>query len=243
MLKRYRADLHVHTCLSPCADVKMSPLAVVKRAQTLGIDILGICDHNSAENAPAALEAARRYGLHVLPGIEVTSSEEVHILALFDTLEGAWELQETVYQNLPGENDEETFGMQVVSDAEDLVLGFNSRLLIGATTLRVDEIVKAIHALDGLAVAAHIDRESFSLISQLGFVPNDLNLDALEISPRMSLEEAVRSYAPSLPLIQSSDAHKVREIGRCCPTFFIERASVEEIRKALEERQGRRTIR
>ncbi len=243
MLRRYQADLHVHTCLSPCADVKMSPLAIVKRAQTIGVDILGICDHNSAENAPAALEAARRHGVSVLPGMEVTSAEEVHILALFDAPEPARELQETVYRHLPGENDEETFGMQVVANADDEVLGFNQRLLIGATTLRVEEIVEAILSLGGLTIAAHIDRESFSLIGQLGFVPDDLPLDALEISPGISHDEAVRRYAPSLPLVQSSDAHKVEEIGRCRTGFLVEEASIEEIRKALEEKEGRRIVR
>jgi PHP family Zn ribbon phosphoesterase len=221
----------------------MSPRAIVERARDLGIDILGICDHNSAENAPAALEAARRHGVHVLPGMEVTSSEEVHILALFDGLEPVQELQETIYRHLPGENDEETFGMQVVANADDEVLGFNPRLLIGATTLGVKEIVQAVAALGGLAVAAHIDRESFSLIGQLGFVPDDLSLDALEISPAISPDEATQRYIPSLPLVQSSDAHKLEEIGRCRTAFLVEEACIAEIKKALEENEGRRIIR
>ena len=158
-------------------------------------------------------------------------------------MEPARELQETVYRHLPGENDEETFGMQVIANADDEVLGFNKRLLIGATTLRVEEIVEAIRSLGGLAVAAHIDRESFSLIGQLGFVPDDLALDALEISPGISHDEAVRRYVPSLPLVQSSDAHKEDEIGRCRTVFLVEEASIEEIRKALEEQEGRRVVR
>jgi PHP family Zn ribbon phosphoesterase len=104
----------------------------------------------------------------------------------------------------------------------------------------VEEIVKDIHSLQGLAIAAHIDRESFSLIGQLGFVPADLPLDALEISPGISHDEAVRRYAPSLPLVQSSDAHKEEEIGRCRTVFLVEEASIEEIIKALEEKAGRR---
>ncbi len=242
MLKRHQADLHIHTCLSPCADVKMSPRAIVQRARELDVDIVGICDHNSAENAPATLEAARGTGLRVLPGMEVTSAEEVHILALFDTLEPAQELQETVYRHLPGENDEETFGMQVVASADDEVLGFNPRLLIGATTLGVQDIVQAIRSLGGLAIAAHIDRESFSLIGQLGFVPDDLAIHALEISPAISPDQATRRYAPSLPLVQSSDAHKLDEIGRCRTVLLIEEASIAEIKKALEENQGRRIV-
>jgi len=221
----------------------MSPRAIVERARDLGIDILGICDHNSAENAPAALEAARRHGVHVLPGMEVTSVEEVHILALFDGLEPVQELQEKVYRHLPGENDQETFGMQVVANADDEVLSFNPRLLIGATTLGVHEIVQAIRSLGGLAIAAHIDRESFSLIGQLGFVPDDLALDALEISPRISPDEAERRYAPCLPLVQSSDAHKLEEIGRCRTVILLEEVCIAEINKALRENEGRRIVR
>ena len=134
-------------------------------------------------------------------------------------------------------------GMQVIANADDEVLGFNHKLLIGATTLGVDDIVKNIHSLKGLAIAAHIDRESFSLIGQLGFVPDELPLDALEISPRISHDEAMDRYAPCLPLVQSSDAHTEEDIGRCRTIFLVEEASIEEIRKALEEKEGRRIIR
>jgi PHP family Zn ribbon phosphoesterase len=148
-----------------------------------------------------------------------------------------------VYRHLPGENDEETFGMQVVVNADDEVLGFNTRLLIGATTLRLEEIVNKTCSLGGLAIAAHIDRESFSLIGQLGFIPDDLPLDALEISPALSYEDAVRRYSTTLPLLHSSDAHKEEEIGRCCTRFLIEKASIGEIKKALSEQEGRRILR
>jgi predicted metal-dependent phosphoesterase TrpH len=243
MLRIYKADLHIHTCLSPCAEVRMSPATIVKRARACGVDILGICDHNSAENAAAALEAARRHGVHVLPGMEVTSSEEIHVLALFDWLEPVLQLQKLVYRHLPGENDVEAFGMQVIANADDEVLGFNRKLLIGATTLGVEEIAKEIRSLGGLAVAAHIDRESFSLIGQLGFIPDDLTLDALEISPALSYIDAVHRYSPSLPLLCSSDAHKEEEIGRCCTRFLIDEISIGELKKALKGYEGRSILR
>ena len=243
MLRDYKADLHIHTCLSPCAEVRMSPATIVKRAKACGVDIIGVCDHNSAENNQAALEAARRYGVHVLPGMEVTSLEEVHIIALFDALKPVLQLQEMVYQKLPGVNDEDAYGMQLIANVDDEVLGFNQRLLIGATTLPVEEIVNNIRSLGGLAIAAHIDRESFSLISQLGFIPDNLALDALEISPALSYEDAVRRYSPSLPLIHSSDAHKEDDIGRCCTRFLIKKANIKEIRKALRGQEGRIILR
>jgi PHP family Zn ribbon phosphoesterase len=130
----------------------------------------------------------------------------------------------------------------VVANADDDVLGFNHRLLIGATTLRLEEVVSSTRSLGGLAIAAHIDRESSSLIGQLGFVPDGLPLDALEVSPALSLEEAARRYDLSIPLIQSSDAHSKEEIGRCRTRLLMEQPSVEEIRKALQGREGRRCI-
>ena len=181
-LKMFTADLHVHTCLSPCAELSMSPAAIADRAQELHIDILGICDHNTAENIPAVIQAANRHRIQVLSGMEVCTAEEIHILALFDNVDDALRLQSIIYDNLPGKNDEDAFGMQVVVNAAGEVLRFNDKLLIGASTLPIDEVVRTIHNLNGLAVASHIDRPSFSLIGQLGFIPDNLELDALEVS-------------------------------------------------------------
>jgi PHP family Zn ribbon phosphoesterase len=237
-----KADLHIHTCLSPCGDLGMSPKGIAEQAKTKEIDILGICDHNSSENIPALIKAAQRYEIVVLPGMEVTSQEEVHILALFNELESAIKLQEIIYAHLPGENDEDTFGMQVVVNAEGDVLSFNNKLLIGASTLPVEEVVKVIHELNGLAIASHIDREGFSLIGQLGFIPEGLNLDALEISPATSFEEAKQRFGSSYPLTCASDAHFIRDIGKGYTSFYIEEGTIEEIRKALMNADGRKII-
>jgi len=237
-----RADLHIHTCLSPCGDLEMSPKGIARQARSKEIDILGICDHNSSENVPALIKAAKKYQITVLPGMEVTSSEEVHILALFDALDSAQRLQDIIYAHLPGENDEETFGMQVVVNEEGEVLHFNNKLLIGASTLPVEEVVKTIHSLNGLAIAAHIDREGFSLIGQLGFIPEGLELDALEISPAISFEAAVQKFAPLYPLTCSSDAHYLEDIGKGTTSFYIEEGTTEEIKKALMNVDGRKII-
>jgi len=218
----------------------MSPQAIARQAKHREIDILGICDHNSAENVPALMQAADQYSIRVLPGMEVTSQEEVHILALFDDLEPALALQEIVYTHLPGENDEEAFGMQVVVNAGGEVLHFNPKLLIGASTLSIEEVVTHIKALDGLAIASHIDREGFSLIGQLGFVPDHLEIDALEISPRTTLEEARERFQPRLPLTCASDAHYLDDIGTGYTTFYIEDRTTREIKKALRGEDGRR---
>ncbi|MDP2971715.1 MAG: PHP domain-containing protein, partial [Deltaproteobacteria bacterium] len=114
MLKRFRADLHIHSCLSPCGGEEMRPQAVVDRAMTVGLDMIAICDHNSAENLTAFIEAGKKEGLAVLPGMEVASREEIHLLAFFNRPEDCLTLQSWVYQHLPGKNQEDVFGPQIL---------------------------------------------------------------------------------------------------------------------------------
>lgn len=253
MLRTYRADLHIHTCLSPCGDLEMSPRTIVEKARERNIDILGICDHNSAENVPAVQKAAEKYRISVLPGLEVTTQEEIHILALFNNLWAAWTLQELVYERLPGTNDEEAFGLQVVVNSKGEVLRFNARLLIGASTIPIDEMVRAIHALNGLAVASHVDKPSYSLFSQLGFIPEGLDLDALEVSKphdAPAAEGRGSAYSPqlpiqgerNLPLTCASDAHFPEDIGTACTLFFLEEGTLEEIKMAFLKQNNRKIL-
>lgn len=241
-MRTYKADLHIHTCLSPCADILMSPRNIAAAARKNELDLLGICDHNSVENAAAVAEAAWRLGIRVLPGLEVTSREEVHILALFDGIEAALSLQERVYAVLPGENDEEVFGLQVVADADDEVLGTIGRFLAGASELSLEEVVGAVHALRGLAVASHVDREGFGIIGQLGFIPDGLALDALEVSRRMTIEAGRIAFGAARPVITGSDAHSPDEIGLASTVFHLRAPTVEEIGLALRGRGGRRVL-
>jgi predicted metal-dependent phosphoesterase TrpH len=220
----------------------MSPNGILTAARKKGIDILGICDHNSSENSLAIMKAAKKMPIHILPGMEVTSEEEVHVLALFDDIASALKLQEHVYLNLPGKNDEETFGMQVIVNEEEEVLGFSDRLLIGATTIPLDEVVRSIHDLDGLAIASHINREAFSIIGQLGFVPDNLGLDALEISPSISIEEAKQKFPYDYPITCSSDAHYPDDIGKSYTSFLLQECTVKEIKKALKNEEGRKLM-
>lgn len=242
MLRAYRADLHVHTCLSPCTEQDMSSKTILAAAKEKRIAIIGICDHNSTENSQAVINAAREGNIHVLPGLEVATQEEVHVLALFDRLANALKLQEYIYENLPGENDEEAFGLQIVVNEKEEVLGFNRRLLIGATTIPLEVIIQSIHAFDGIAIASHIDRESFGLIGQLGFIPEDIELDALEISPSLTIQEAKQRFGHSYPITCSSDAHHPDEVGKGYTDFLIEECTVSEIKKALRNEEGRKLV-
>jgi PHP family Zn ribbon phosphoesterase len=220
----------------------MSPKKILAAAQEKQIDILGICDHNSSENSSAIQSAAREMNIHVIPGLEVTSQEEVHVLTLFDDTENALKLQDYVYKNLPGKNDEEAFGMQVIVNDQEEVLGFSDRLLIGATTLSLEEILKAAHSFGGIAIASHIDRDAFSIIGQLGFIPENLDLDALEISPRIDYEEACERFKSPYPIIISSDAHYPEDIGKGYTSFLLKNGTAAEIKKALKNEEGRKVI-
>jgi predicted metal-dependent phosphoesterase TrpH len=236
-MRKVKADLHVHTCLSPCADEQMQATAIVKQAGTMGLDMIAICDHNSAENVAAVVKAGLREGLSVIAGMEITSREEAHILGLFETESDLMRMQELVYENLSGENCEESFGPQTVVDEWDRVVGKNCRLLIGATTLSVERIVEAIHERGGLAVASHVDRERFSLVGQLGFIPKGLSLDAVEVSRPFP---AGQGYG--YPVVTSSDAHFLEDIGKSFTCFMLEELSLGEIRKALHAEAGRKIV-
>lgn len=234
-MRMVRADLHLHTCLSPCADDRMQATMIVKQAKKMGLDMIGICDHNSAENAMAVVKAGRREGISVIVGMEITSCEEAHILGLFEEEIGLMTMQELVYAHLPGKNYEDSFGPQIVIDEWDHIVGANHRLLIGATTLSVEQLVNAIHERSGLAIAAHVDRERFSLVGQLGFIPKALHLDAVEVARSSSKNNGYNNY----PVITSSDAHFLQDIGTSSTTFTLEELNLNEIRKALRHEMGR----
>lgn len=237
----YMVDTHVHTCLSPCAELDMHPAALVDAAVRVGLDSVAVCDHNSAENVGAVQRAARAAGLAVIPGMEITSAEEVHILGLLPDLEAALALQSRIYRALPGHNDEEAFGVQVVTNEFAEVLGFNDHVLSGSTTLTVDEVVGAIHDLGGMAVASHVDREGFGIIGQLGFIPPGLPLDAIEISRHTTMPRARALYAPrgEYPILCASDAHRPEELGGAATFLLMEEATLEELRCAFAGKNGR----
>jgi len=245
MLKEYRADLHIHTILSPCTELtEMSPHAIVERVHHTDLDIIAICDHNSSENVAATRKVSLNTDLVVLAGIEIASKEEVHILGLFDGEDETLKVQEMVYRHLPGENDERTFGYQVVVNEKEEVVRFNKKLLIGATTISLEEVVALIHSFNGLAIASHVDRDAYSIIGQLGFIPKGLALDALELSPRIGIVEAREKFPQIIdyPLVTSSDAHTLDDIGKSSTIFSMEEVSIAEMSMALKGKEGRKVV-
>jgi len=238
-MKEYKVDLHIHTCLSPCAQPDMLPAGIIKQAKDKGLDIIGICDHNSAENVSAVKKAGQREAVQVLGGMEICSSEEVHIMVFFNDDDALLEMQNIVYENLPGKNDESYFGTQLLADEYDRIVGSTEKLLIGSTSLEIEQIVESVHNLDGLAIASHIDRDSFSIIAQLGFIPDELSLDALELSWRCPSSEVNNYENYGLPLIKSSDAHFPSNIGKVVTAFSLSAPSFTEVAMAFHNVEGR----
>ncbi|MFH2030219.1 MAG: PHP-associated domain-containing protein, partial [Bacteroidota bacterium] len=182
----------------------------------------------------------------------VTSKEEVHVLALFDNEKSLHSMQQIIYDNLIETDDEKIFGDQVIVNENDEVLGFNKKLLIGAAELSVESIISYIHELGGIAIASHVDRERFSLISQLGFIPEGLILDALEISNKNRIQDFNRKSPSlweglgwafidkSLPIVTFSDAHSLKDIGKNYTSFSMENSTFDEIKKSLRGEEGRK---
>jgi len=225
-MKLFRADLHIHTVLSPCGDLEMSPKNIVMRALQQKMDILGITDHNSTRQCRLLSQIAEAKGIFVLPGAEITSREEVHCVAFMPgwaELEG---LQQYLDQHLGNVmNDVDKFGYQVVVDENENIVYEEPKLLIQSIDQSVEEIEAFVHSLGGLFIPAHVNRPTFSLISQLGFVPDDLNYDALELSKH---------------IIRSSDAHFLKNVGEVFTGFYLEEASFQEIKMALLSMDGRK---
>lgn len=212
---KYSYDLHIHTALSPCADNDMTPNNIVNMSLLKQLDIIAITDHNSCENAKAVIEVSKLTDLIVIPGMEVESLEEVHIICLFKDIEAALKMQSIVYDNLPNiKNKPEIFGQQLLYNSKDEIIGENDRLLITATKLSIDDIIQLTDEFDGVAYPAHIDRDSYSILSNLGVIPDDLNIKAIEFSKYVLAQDIFNkySYLKKYYPIQSSDAHYLENI-------------------------------
>jgi 3',5'-nucleoside bisphosphate phosphatase len=240
-MKKFRADLHVHTVLSPCAEVEMIPPLIVQKALELNITLIAITDHNATGNINAVMEAAQGTDLTVLPGMELQTREEVHLLCLFETIEQAEAWQKVVDSILPDRsNNPEFFGEQFIVDATGDFIRREERLLIVSADIGLDEAAAQVHALGGFAIPAHVDRKAFSLIANLGLVPP--GFEALEISRHLKPTEAAVRYPQirGYPLIQSGDVHRLDEFLGVCE-FRVEAPTLSEIRMALKK-MGERTL-
>lgn len=244
-MKTYRADCHIHTVLSPCGDLDMSPKNIIKRAKEKKIDIIGITDHNSTKQCAVMKKVGNENGIFVLTGVEITTKEEAHCLAFFENKEKLSKFQNYIEQYLPDiKNNVNLFGYQVVVDENDNIIEQIDSLLISALSQSINQIEEKVHSLDGLFIPAHINKLKNSIISQLGFIPQDLNVDALEISKYTTQKKFLEknNYLKHHSFIQSSDAHYVENIGEVSTKIKMCGISFNEIKMALANQDGRTTI-
>ncbi len=202
-------DLHIHSCLSPCASNEMTPFNIAYMARLKGLDIISLTDHNAGHNLAAMADAAAACGLIFVPGVEATSREEVHVLLYFSDLNGALNLTDKLYASLPNiANRPEIFGDQIIMDAQDKPCGTLDKLLLQATPYSVEELVTMAKDMGGCAVPAHINRDSFSILSNLGFIPDGL-FGFVEVAPFLACPEINSKYHK----LFSSDAHNLGAIS------------------------------
>lgn len=240
-LRRFRADLHVHTVLSPCAEVEMIPPLIVETAVELGIDVIAITDHNNTANIRAVQKAAATTPLVVLPGMELQTKEDVHSLCLFDTIDQAEDFQKLVDSTLPLiKNNDDLFGAQFIVDETGDYIRNEDRLLITSSSLSLNEAFALVSDMGGLFIPAHINRKTFGLIESLGFLPPEIAFEAVEISRHITPQQALKDI-PSIfgvPVIQNGDVHRLDEfLGSLY--LEIERPNISEIRMALHGHLGR----
>lgn len=241
-MNKYKVDLHIHTVISPCGDLEMSPARIIELASQWGIDIIGITDHNSTLHCELTIELGKRKNITVIPGCEITTTEEVHCLCLFEDLSKTAEFQEYIQlhqANIP--NNPSIFGWQVVVDENDNILKHIDNYLGQAINLSIDEIEQKVHSLDGIFIPAHIDRPQNSLYSQLGFLPPNLKVDAMQISKRASEENIRKTHKISddITILKFSDSHYTSDFGKIYTIFELAEPTFGEIKKALLKQAGR----
>lgn len=244
-MKSFRTDLHIHTLLSPCGDLEMSPARIVALAHGRGLDIIGITDHNSTRQCELVWKLGQKIGLTVIPGCEMCSREEVHGLGLFEDFDALAVFQEFLNDHLTViPNNPDLFGYQLVLDEDENIVEELDHYLGASLNLSIEEVEQKVHALSGIFIPAHIDRPRNSLYSQLGFLPPELKVDALQIS-KFADERIVREkfrIKPELTLVKFSDAHYPEDLGKTFTIFEMEEPVFNEIRKALFREDGRRCL-
>ena len=238
MLKLYY-DLHIHSCLSPCGDDDMLPSNIVGMAALKGLDVIALTDHNSCKNCPAVMELAKEYGITAIPGMELTTSEEVHVVCLFPSLEKAMSFDSFVHEKLtPIKNDEKIFGKQQICDKDDIITGTEEFLLINATEINFDEVFDVVSEFGGIMIPAHIDKSANSLISNLGFIPPDSRFACAEVKHTGFLDKLTKQhgYLKNCKIISDSDAHYLENINEPVHYIYSETKEIPDILNALKQK-------
>jgi len=241
-MQQYIADLHIHSVLSPCGDLDMSPSKILKRAKEKGLNLIAITDHNMVENGIPLKYLAEGQSMDILFGMEITTQEEIHVLCLFDELEIALRWQDIVYEKLPDiKCDFEIFGHQLVVNEHEEIVRFEEKLLINATEISIESVFDTVEKMGGLAIPAHLDKPVNSILSQVGLIPPHLPLSAVEVTKNCNRNKLIMEY-PELSEIQCvgfSDAHYLEEIGTQTTLFNMDAPTIQELKLALKQYNGR----
>ncbi len=231
------ADLHIHSALSPCADDDMTPGNIIGMANINNISVIAITDHNIALNVYAAMEYGKKYGVLVIPGMELETSEEIHVICLFNSLSRLLEFQKTVFEGSSDiKNRPSIFGNQYIYNEEDEIVGEYDMLLLSSTKISIDEIFGIVNKLDGIAYPAHVDRDSYSVLSQLGTLPYGYKNGFVEISKECNIENTSLTY-PELKqykYLKSSDAHRLESLTGDCSYIECCELSINAVIDALK---------
>lgn len=231
---RFYYDLHIHSCLSPCGDDDMTPCNIVGMAGLIGLDVIAITDHNTCRNAPAVLKAASKAGITALAGMELTTSEDVHIVMLFPALENALAFNDYVdTKRMRVKNRPDIYGNQLVLDENDNVIGTDDDLLIAATEIGVYDTARLAYEYGGVAIPAHIDRDANGLIAMLGALDKDMNFASVEFSPTASEEFKRRYTSEGYGFVRNSDAHRLESISERENFIELDKLTPEAIVKRL----------
>lgn len=229
-------DLHMHSCLSPCGSEDMTPYNIMGMAALKGLDVIAVTDHNSCRNCPAVLAAAKEYGILAVPGMELTTSEEVHALCYFPDLERALAFDAYVYPRiLDVKNREDIFGRQEIYGTDDRPSGVEERLLISATSISFEGLWELVVSFGGVMVPAHIDKNANSLIANLGFVAEDSRFAAAELFDIRALHGLRKNnpYLERCRILVDSDAHYLEDIREPEFTLAVRERSVPAVLEAL----------
>ncbi len=215
-MKPYFYDLHIHSCLSPCGDDDMTVHNILGMAMVKGLELIALTDHNSCKNCPAILKAAEGAPLTVLPGMELCTSEEFHVVCLFPSLKPAMAFDEYVYSHLPKVNNNEAiFGKQQILDEQDQVIAVEPIMLAGASTISVEQLPGLMAQFGGFAFPSHIDKNSFSIVASLGLIPPELGFTCVEVFQPNTFfaRPGARLITNGYRVITNSDAHYLGDIA------------------------------
>ena len=243
-MRRFYYDLHVHSALSPCADDDTTPADIAGIASLIGLDIVALTDHNSCKNCPAFFAAAERYGITAVAGMELTTSEDIHAVCLFDTLDGALRFDAYLDEfRTPIKNKPEIFGRQLIFNEADEIAGEVTNLLSFSVGISLEQLPELVEKFGGVCFPAHVDREANGVISVLGTFPSTPHFDVFELRDASRAAEYAERYLLSDKLmLTSSDAHRLTDISERENFIELDCESNDHaiIRQALFARLGRK---